>query len=131
MFRTYNPPGVFPPASNYRHVASVPDRMRWCVLSGQVGTHPDGSIAKGFDAQMECCLENIRAALQSDGMGIEHIVKITVFVTPNGPDVVASYRDIRDRFMGDHAPAATYLGVTSLAHPDFLVEIDAIAAAPV
>jgi enamine deaminase RidA (YjgF/YER057c/UK114 family) len=41
---------------------------------------------------------------------------------------VALYRTLRDQWCGGHAPAATYLVVAGLAHPDFLVEIEAVAA---
>jgi enamine deaminase RidA (YjgF/YER057c/UK114 family) len=44
------------------------------------------------------------------------------------PEALAVYRTLRDEWLEGHAPTATYLVVAGLAHPDFLVEIEAIAA---
>ena len=57
------------------------------------------------------------------------LVKVTVFVTVPDPETVGIYRKARDQWMEGHAPAATYLVVAGLAHRDYLVEIEAIAAA--
>ena len=56
------------------------------------------------------------------------IVKVTVFVTVPGAETVGIYRKARDQWMEGHAPAATYLVVAGLAHADYLVEIEAVAA---
>ena len=131
MIRTFNPPGIAPPAPGYRHGAAAGADLRWLYVAGQVGAAPDGTIVQGFGPQLEQCFHNIFAVLDADGMSHTDIVKLVIYVTPNGPDVVAEYREIRNRMMQGHEPPATYLGVTSLAHPDFLVEVEAIAAAPV
>jgi enamine deaminase RidA (YjgF/YER057c/UK114 family) len=57
------------------------------------------------------------------------LVKITAFVTRDG--ATARYREIRDRMLEGHAPAATYLVVAGLASPEMLVEIEAEAVASV
>jgi enamine deaminase RidA (YjgF/YER057c/UK114 family) len=126
--KTFNPPGMAPPASRYSHGAEVGAGARWLYISGQVGTAPDGSIRQGFKAQMEQVLANIATVLQTAGMNKNHLVKLTVFVTQAGPETVALYRTLRDEWLEGHAPTATYLVVAGLAHPDFLVEIEAIAA---
>jgi 2-iminobutanoate/2-iminopropanoate deaminase len=128
MIRTFNPDGITPPASNYRHGASVPAGARWLSISGQVGITPGGTVAEGFDAQLRQCFDNLLVVLRADGMDISDIVKLTIFVTPHGPDVVSAYRDIRDEYMGEHAPTATYVGVTSLASDALLCEVEGFAA---
>ena len=74
---------------------------------------------------METAWDNLTAILVEAGMNVTNLVKITVFVTE--PGRAASYRAIRDRRMGGHLAAATYLQVAGLAHPDYLVEIEAEA----
>ena len=128
MIKTYNPDGISPPASNYSHGASVPAGARWLSISGQLGVKPDGSLPDTFEGQFEQCLDNMLVVLRADGMDIPDLVKIMIYVTPHGPDVIAAYRDIRDAKFEGHAPTATYVGVTSLAADQFLVEIDAMAA---
>ena len=128
MPKTFNPPGMAPPASRYSHGAEINAGARWLHISGQVGTAPDGSIRQGFKAQMEQVLANIGTVLQAAGMTKRNLVKLTVFVTQPGPETVALYRTLRDEWCEGHAPTATYLVVAGLAHPDFLVEIEAIAA---
>ena len=56
------------------------------------------------------------------------IVLATVFVTVPDLETVGIYRKARDQWMEGHAPAATYLVVAGLAHRDYLVEIEDIAA---
>jgi 2-iminobutanoate/2-iminopropanoate deaminase len=105
----------------------APRATRWLHIAGQVGIKPDGTLAQGFAAQTERCWANLFAVLAGAGMTKRDLVKITVFVT--APDRVALYREIRDRVLEGHAPAATYLVVAGLAHPDYLVEIEGVAAA--
>ena len=128
MPKTFNPPGVAPPASRYSHGAEVGSGARWLYISGQVGTAPDGSIRQGLKAQMEQVFANIGSVLEAAGMTKKNLVKLTVFVTQPGPEAVALYRTLRDQWCDGHAPAATYLVVAGLAHRDFLVEIEAVAA---
>lgn len=126
--KTFNPDGITPPASNYSHGASVPAGARWLSISGQLGVAPDGTVPESFEEQFELCLDNMLVVLRADGMDIPDLVKIMIYVTPHGPDVIAAYRDIRDAKFEGHAPTATYIGVTSLAADKFLVEVDAMAA---
>ena len=128
MPKTFNPPGMAPPASRYRHGAEVASGARWLYISGQVGTAPDGTVRKGLKAQIEQVFSNIGTVLETAGMTKKNIVKLTVYVTQPGSETVALYRTLRDQWFEGHAPAATFLVVAGLAHPDFLVEIEAIAA---
>ena len=41
---------------------------------------------------------------------------------------VATVRATRDRFLGDHRPSSTFAVVSALAQPDWLYEMDAVAA---
>ena len=61
-------------------------------------------------------------------MAKTNLVKVTVFVTVRGAETVAVYCKARDQWMEEYAPAANYLVVAGLAHADYQVEIEAIAA---
>ena len=121
-----NPDNITKPASNYSQAVIVPDNARRVVISGQIGVHPDGTVADGLEAQMERCWLNIFAILEEVGMAKTDLVKVTVFVTC--PGVTGIYRDIRDRMLEGHAPAATYVVISELATPELLVEIEAEAS---
>ena len=120
-----NPATIAPPASHYSHGVAIRADARRLVISGQVGINPDGTLGGGFDAQMERCWLNLFAVLEDIGMTKRDLVKTTVYVTR--PDVTDSYREMRDRMLEGHAPAATYIVVAGLASPDLLVEIEAEA----
>ncbi len=127
MFTIHNPGTIAAPASAYAQGLCVEGATRWLVLSGQVGTLPDGGIAGNSRGQMQTCWDRIFALLNDAGMAKKNIVKITVFLT-RGEDV-GLYRDIRDKNLEGHIAASTLLIVSGLANPEWLVEIEAIAAA--
>jgi enamine deaminase RidA (YjgF/YER057c/UK114 family) len=128
MIRAFNPQGMVQPASRYSQGVEVSGNARWLHISGQIGVAPDGTVAKGLEGQFTQAFENIGMVLAAAGMAKTDLVKVTVFVTVPGPETVAIYRKARDQWMEGHAPAATYLVVAGLAHADYLVEIEAIAA---
>ena len=117
------------PASRYSQGVEVGANARWLHISGQIGAAPDGTVAKGLEAQFKQAFENIGTVLAAAGMAKTNLVKVTVFVTVRDLETVGIYRKARDQWMEGHAPAATYLVVAGLAHRDYLVEIEAIAAA--
>lgn len=126
MIRSFNPKSVAPPAASYTHVYEIPGNTRLLLLSGQVGTRPDGTVPGSIDEQAECAWSNIRNCLEEGGMGISDIVKITSYVTR--PEHFAKVNPIRARFLGDHKPASTSLCIQALARPELMVEVEVIAA---
>jgi 2-iminobutanoate/2-iminopropanoate deaminase len=125
MPRRINPRTIAAPASRYSHGVLHSARARRLVMSGQVGIAADGSIPTDLADQMEQVWDNIFAILAEAGMNVADLIKITAYVTV--PGSVALYRTIRDRRLGNSSPAATYLEVSGLADPRFLVEIEAEA----
>jgi enamine deaminase RidA (YjgF/YER057c/UK114 family) len=92
------------------------------ITESRNGVNPDGTLADGLEAQMERCWLNLFAVLEEARMTKKNLVRITVYVTRS--DATALYRQIRDRVLEGHAPAATYIVVAELASPDLLVEIE-------
>lgn len=116
------PRTIAPPGSRYAHGIVHSARARRLVIAGQIGVRIDGSIPDDLAAQMEIAWDNLTAILVEAGMSISDLVKINVFVTV--PGSVGLYRTIRDRRLGGHLCAATYLEVAGLAAPGILFEID-------
>ncbi|NQV45671.1 MAG: RidA family protein [Rhodospirillales bacterium] len=127
MFTAHNPPSIAAPASAYAQGLCVEGATRWLTISGQVGALPDGGIAGNSRGQMQTCWDRIFAVLEDAGMTKKNIVKVTVYLTR--PEDVTLYREIRDTNLEGHIAASTLLLISGLADPDWLVEIEAIAAA--
>ncbi len=127
MAQVITPPDVAAPFSRYAHGVLTESGCRWLHVSGQVGILPDGTMAMSGEAQLEQAFLNVFAVLRAAGMDKQHLVKLTVLLTR--ADEVGSYRTVRDRLLDGHIVASTLMVVAGLASPDFLVEIEAIAAA--
>ena len=127
MATVVTPQGIAPPFSRYAHGLLLEPGCRWLHVSGQVGIHPDGSMAPTAEAQLEQAFANVFAVLQAAGMDKGDLVKLTILLTSR--DQVALYRTVRDRLLDGAAVASTLLIVAGLARPDFLVELEAVAAA--
>lgn len=121
-----NPDTVHATGGRYAHAALVPAGARRLVLSGQVGTAPDGTVLEGGEAQARQALANLLAILASQGMGPENVVKMTVFLTDAA--LIPAWRTARTEAMGGRATASTLLIVAGLADSRFLLEVEAEAA---
>jgi enamine deaminase RidA (YjgF/YER057c/UK114 family) len=111
----------------YSHATEVPAGMRMLFISGQFGVAADGSLPPGFADQAETAMNNIEALLESAGMTKAHLVKLTTLrdlaMRLRSPISAAAVGVPRE------PPAVTAIVVSSLARPDYLIEIEAIAAA--
>ena len=112
----------------FRSGVEIPAGSRLLVTAGQVGCRTDGTIPKDMAAQVECALRNVLAVLKSARMGPRHLVKVTVFL--KNLEDAKTFRRVRDRVLGKHAPAETMIQVAGLGIPGMCVEIEAMAAAP-
>ncbi len=126
MNKATNPAGVAPPVGLYSHAVEVPANSRWLYISGQVGIAPDGRLMQGVEAQTEQACRNIIAILEANGMGLADIVKVTSYLV--NLDDLAGFRAARTRAFGQAKPASTLAVIKSLVGPQYLVEIEAVAA---
>jgi 2-iminobutanoate/2-iminopropanoate deaminase len=112
----------------YSHATEVPAGMRILFISGQFGVAGDGSLPPAFSDQVEVAMNNVEALLASAGMTQAHLVKLNYYLTrPGDAPTLAAIR--RNRWSSAEPPAVTAVVVSSLARPDYLIEIEAIAAA--
>lgn len=109
----------------YSHAVSV-EGKRLVFISGQVPRDRDGNTVGVGDmaAQIRQVGENIKAALAAAGATWDDVVKTTTYVT----DIDEFFRhpDVRMEYFGA-LPASTTIGISRLSHPDFMVEIEAVA----
>ena len=122
----YCPSGVFDPPG-YSQGIKVTGAQTILFLAGQVAYDKDGGVAhKGdFKAQARDIFGSIKKLVEAGGGTLANVVKINTYVTDvrNRPD----FRVVRDEFFGAKGPASTMVEVCALAHPDYLIEIEAIA----
>ena len=128
MLQRLNPAGVCAPFSRYSQAVSAPQGYRWLHISGQVGVDRDRKAATGFEAQAELAWNNLIACLEEAGFGVQDLVKVTVLLT-RASDVPA-LRQVRERILGAAEPASTLMIVAGLASPDWLIEVEGVAARP-
>jgi enamine deaminase RidA (YjgF/YER057c/UK114 family) len=127
MPKTHNPSTVAPPFSRYSHGVEAPAAARWLHVSGQVGVAPDGTVPQGAEAQIEQAWRNLLAILESAGMGPRDLIKVNTFLIDRAH--LQASREVRERMLQGAEPASTLLIVSGLARAEWLVEIEAIAAA--
>ncbi|MBV8170215.1 MAG: RidA family protein [Alphaproteobacteria bacterium] len=112
----------------YSHVVVVEPGTQ-VFVTGQLARDAKGTIiGKGdMGAQIRQVGENIKTALAAAGCTLADIVKMTTFVTDI--DEFFKHVDVRMHYFSDVSTSTT-IGVSRLSHPDFLVEIEVVAAKP-
>ena len=122
-----NPKTVHPPLGAYSHTMSVAPGARWLVIAGQVGVSRTGRTASGVERQSEQAFRNVVACLRANGMNRDDLVKLTIYLTD--PRGIEAMRAARIKVLGESVrPPSTLVIVDALASPDFLVEVEALAA---
>ena len=125
--RLRNPKTVPPPFATYSQGVETDPALRWLCISGQVGVTPDGRLMEGAEEQVRQTWRNILAVLDDAGMGPQDLVKVTNLIVRR--EDVGVLRRVRTEMLGSVEPASTLIIVAGLANPDWLVEIEAVAAA--
>ncbi|MBE0485018.1 MAG: RidA family protein [Marinobacter sp.] len=99
-------------------------------LSGQAALDQHGQIrgVGDIDAQINQAMANIERALNAAGSGVDRIFKITVYLTDMAH--FDSVMKMRERYFKKPWPADTTVGVSALALPELMVELDVIATRP-
>lgn len=126
--RTLNPSTIRAPFSNYSHGILVPEGQRLVFCSGQLGVDANDHVPGDCAGQTRVCFDNIAAVLAEAGMGLEHIVRINAFVT--GREHMADYMAVRNELIPAPYPASTLVIVSGFSRPEFVIEIEVVAAAP-
>jgi enamine deaminase RidA (YjgF/YER057c/UK114 family) len=119
-------PGVFDPQT-YSQGIKVSQAQTILFLSGQVAYTAEGGVAcRGdFKGQARGAYDAIKALVESQGGTVANIVKITTYVTDMR--YRADLAPLREEFFGTKGPASTLVEISALAHPDWMIEIEAIA----
>jgi reactive intermediate/imine deaminase len=122
----YVRPDGLPPVNGYSHAVAFSGRM--LAVSGQVPADSRGQVVGAGDAaaQVRQVFDNLTAVLAAAGATMADVVKLTVFLTDLAD--LAAYRAVRDEYVSaERPPASSLVQVRGLVHPDFRVEVEALA----
>ncbi|MGH8177739.1 MAG: RidA family protein [Steroidobacter sp.] len=101
----------------------TPNRVLY--ISGQIPVDLEGAVPEDFAAQCRLVWANIAAQLRAADMSLDDLVKVTTFLSDRRH--AAENSRIRREVLGERSPALTII-ITGIYDPNWLVEIEAIAA---
>ncbi|TMJ07643.1 MAG: RidA family protein [Bacillati bacterium ANGP1] len=113
--------------TGYSHAAKVGGLV---FVAGQIAQDVEGAlVGRGdIEAQAVQVFDNLKAVLASAGATLDDVVKLTTYTTS------LAYRpkiaEVRARYFKTYFPPNTFVVVASLATPEYLLEIEAVAAVP-
>jgi 2-iminobutanoate/2-iminopropanoate deaminase len=128
MATPLSPTQIHPPFAPYSHGILVPSGNKLVFCSGQLGIGADKAVPSECAGQTRICFDNIAAILAEAGMGLANIIRINAYVT--GREHLPDYMGVRNSLFAEPYPASTLMIVSGFARPEFVVEIEAIAAGP-
>jgi|SRR6516162_3876930 len=113
--------------TGYSHAAKAGGLL---FLAGQVAQDQDGNVVGRGDVEAQAVqiFDNLRAVLASAGATLNDVVKLTTYTTSVA--YRAKIAEVRGRYFTTYFPPNTFVVVASLATPDYLLEIEAVAAVP-
>ena len=118
--------GIASQIGKYSDAIEVSANARWLFTSGTPGLTLDGNLPDDISGQAEIAWTHIVAMLARANMDVNDLVKVTHYLL-RAEDIPA-YVKVRTKFLGDARPASMLLIVPELVKPNFLLEIEAIAA---
>ncbi|WP_019954138.1 RidA family protein [Yoonia vestfoldensis] len=115
----------------YNQAEIISGATRQVICAGQTSVDSDGTPQHPDDmrGQIGVALDNLEAVLKAAGMDLSNVVRLGVYATD--VDEALKNFDLLGMRFGAHrvAPPMTLLGVTRLAAPGLLFEIEATAMA--
>ena len=113
--------------TGYSHAAKAGGLV---FVAGQVAQDQDGNVVGRGDVEAQAVqiFDNLRAVLASAGATLNDVVKLTTYTT--NVAYRAKIAEVRGRYFTTYFPPNTFVVVAGLATPDYLLEIEAVAAVP-
>jgi enamine deaminase RidA (YjgF/YER057c/UK114 family) len=125
-----NPESVFRSLEYGFSQAVLASGRQTLYMSGQTAWDADEQIVGGRDlgAQARQAFTNVRRVVEAAGGTLDDVVSLRIYVVDYQPEHAGVIGPaLRECFPGPTKPASTWLGVSSLARPEFLIEVEAVA----
>ena len=112
------------PTMGYSHAARAGNTL---YIAGQIAKDVDGNIVGigDLETQVRQAHTNLKNIIVEAGGSLKDVVKLTTFLTHYG--YIEGYRNVRGEFFEEPYPPNTLLIVESLAFPELMIEVEAIA----
>ena len=113
----------------FSHAVEVKGGRTMLFISGQTAIDAEGKVAHAGDMgrQVQMALDHLETVLEQAGASTRHVVKVVVYTT-DVDALVPHWGQIKERLRTPEGPfTSTLVGVTRLAYPELMVEIEAIA----
>lgn len=131
MLEHVNPEGMHRNPA-YSQGIIIPANARLLVIGGQNAVNANGELVGKGDiaAQTSQALDNLITVLEATGASLESLIRLGIFVREDA-DMRAGFGAWMARSGGlKNPPTVTGVKVAGLAHPDYLIEIEATAILP-
>jgi enamine deaminase RidA (YjgF/YER057c/UK114 family) len=127
-----NPPSLFNSKQyGFSQAVITPAGSRTVYFSGQAAFDENEQIIGGDDLELQTdqTLKNLQIAVRSAGGELSDIVMLHIYMVPSEPEVMDIVGSALRKYFGvENPPASSWIGVASLARPEFLIEIEATAS---
>lgn len=133
--KTFKPKGLFSSSSLFfsQVVSTSDNNMIFC--SGQTSSDSNMNIIGSNDLKLQLltCFENIEIALKSAGASTNDILHMRIYIVDYSYSLWSDVHDALKTVFGENNeyPSSTLIGISSLAHPELLCEVDVIASTPI
>jgi enamine deaminase RidA (YjgF/YER057c/UK114 family) len=118
------------PSGIFSHATMIEATGRLVFISGMTSRRADGTIAGvgDIEAQTRQVCENIKAAVEAAGGTMDDICRVDVYI--RNMEQFDAIHKVRREYFREPLPASTMVEVVKMTHPDYLIEINAIAVIP-
>ena len=115
------------PSGHFSQAIEVEAKGRIVFLSGMTARRADGTISGvgDIEAQTRQVCENVKAAVEAAGGTLANVCRVDVYV--RNMENLAPIHKVRREYFPSPPPASTLVEVSKFTHPDYLIEMSAIA----
>ena len=115
------------PSGHFSQAIAIAAQGRIVFISGMTSRRADGTMAGvgDIEAQTRQVCENIKAAVEAAGGTMDDVCRVDVYV--RNIEHFDKIHKVRREYFRAPAPASTMVEVTKMVHPDYLIEMNAIA----
>lgn len=125
-----NPDTLFPSLQHGFSQIVIASGGKTIYISGQTAWDSQKQIGgeTGLAEQARRALRNLQTAVEAVGGTLSDVVALRIYIVDYKPEEASAIGNaLREFFPVERRPASTWIGVSALADPDFLIEIEATA----
>lgn len=123
-----NPKNLYDGSTSRMSQATISEKLGLVFVSGQVDWSTDFEVKnKTLEGQTESAMTNLKSVLEASASSLNDLLQVRVYVRGEASEHMEHIMPVLMKYLATPRPALTGIGVTSLASPDMLIEIEAIA----